>query len=315
MSTKSHRATKSAPAPAVVLFGVNGSGKPRAAYFGAKQVDLALKAANQLGLTVLRVVGPEQSEVAAQLPAGQIYASGRGVVPFVRKGLYAKLTQVAKLEPPARRAMPQSAASPARKVSSASERADGKAAQEGSNQDPSAGSDALLPNWEAIAVGHRVVAQESDPEDGWSEATVVRIDGDMLTLRWCLPPNKRFFARHRLNVGLMCPKPVPAGNGPGATASISHQAKATTSENGPKPGQEAASAHRYPESWNQIDLDRVVLAKEDGPSRCWWEAVPVEKQGDLFTVRWLNFTEVPNVVRHRLSFALLNPNPGIAAGR
>jgi hypothetical protein len=294
---------------------MNGSGKPRAAYFEAKQIDLALKAANQLGLKVLRVVGPEQSEVAAQLPAGQIYASGRGVVPFVRKGLYAKLTQVAKLEPPAKRAMAQSAAAPARKVSSAGERADGNAAQKGANQDASAGSDALLPNWEAIAVGHRVVAQESDPEDGWSEATVVRIDGDMLTLRWCLPPNKRFFARHRVNVGLMCPKPVPAGEGSGATTPISHQAKATTSENVPKPVKEAASPHRYPESWDQIDLDRLVLAKEDGPSRCWWEALPVEKHGDVFTVRWLNFAEVPNVMRHRLSFALLNPTPGSAAGR
>jgi hypothetical protein len=275
---------------------------------------LALKAANQLGLKVLRVVGPEQSEVAAQLPAGQIYASGRGVVPSVRKGLYARLSQVANLEPPVQRAMAQSAAAPAHKVSSASERAEGNAGQEGSHQDPSAGLDALLPNWEAIAVGHRVVAQESDPEDGWSEATVVRIDGDMLTLRWCLPPNKRFFARHRVNVGLMCPKPVPAGDGSGAVEPISHQAKATTSENGPKPAQDAACPHRYPESWEQIDLDRVVLAKEDGPSRCWWEALPVEKHGDVFTVRWLNFPEIPNVVRHRLSFALLN-NIGTAAGR
>ena len=41
----------------------------------------------------------------------------------------------------------------------------------------------------------------------------------------------------------------------------------------------------------------------------------LEKHGDVFTMRWLNFSEIPNVARHRLSFALLNPNPGPAAGR
>ena len=51
-----------------------------------------------------------------------------------------------------------------------------------------------------------------------------------------------------------------------------------------------------------------VLAKEDGPWRSWWEAVPIAKSDQSFLVRWRDFPQVPNVSRSRWTLGLLYPN-------
>ena len=64
----------------------------------------------------------------------------------------------------------------------------------------------------------------------------------------------------------------------------------------------------FPRTWDDIDIGRLVLAKEDGPWRSWWEAIPTEKSENSFTLRWRDFPQVPNVVRPRFSLALLCPH-------
>ena len=63
-----------------------------------------------------------------------------------------------------------------------------------------------------------------------------------------------------------------------------------------------------PSGWQQIDIGHLVLAKDDGPWRSWWEAVPVEKDGDVLKLRWKDFPNVSLITRARLDLALLCPN-------
>jgi hypothetical protein len=65
----------------VVLFGLDETGKPRAARFGREHADLAAKAAGLMNLTICYVNSPELATIAQQLSAGRIHANGRGLVP------------------------------------------------------------------------------------------------------------------------------------------------------------------------------------------------------------------------------------------
>jgi hypothetical protein len=72
--TATNRA-KPAPGPAVVLFGLGEGHKPRAAYFPAAHAEMAIKAAELMGLKAVKVAGNELSELAAQLPASTLTAA------------------------------------------------------------------------------------------------------------------------------------------------------------------------------------------------------------------------------------------------
>ena len=39
----------------------------------------------------------------------------------------------------------------------------------------------------------------------------------------------------------------------------------------------------------------------------WWEAVVVERNGDLVTVRYRDYPGCPNMIRHRSAIALISP--------
>ena len=261
----------------IVLFGVDGQGKPKAARFLDKHADLATKAAGQLKLQVLKVQGPETSDLAAKLPQGRIHANGRGFIPFIRRDLYNKLLAAASAATGGGDAAPSSPTS-----------------QGGEPGRPG--------DWDSIAIGHVVVVLD-EPGEGWYEAIVAETHGDMLTLRWRDYPRERRFVRHRLSVGLLFP-----GGDPTALLSV----KSTT---GPTPKPKATSAEpssakptAYPKSWADIDLDSLVLAKEDGPWRSWWEAVPVAKADQTLTLRWRDFAKLAPINRPRLDLALLYPN-------
>jgi hypothetical protein len=87
------------PAPALIVFGLDQANKPRAASFTPKQVELATKAADLMKLHVLKVEGPELTELAARLQPGRIYASGHGFVPPIRPQLYERLNELADPKP------------------------------------------------------------------------------------------------------------------------------------------------------------------------------------------------------------------------
>ena len=86
-------------APAMIVFGLDPTGKPKAATFPVHQLELAIKAAGLMQLRVLKIDSLELARFAGQLPAGKIYASGHGFVPLVRTATYDQLLQFADPAP------------------------------------------------------------------------------------------------------------------------------------------------------------------------------------------------------------------------
>jgi hypothetical protein len=63
---------------------------------------------------------------------------------------------------------------------------------------------------------------------------------------------------------------------------------------------------RFPRTWDEIDVGHLVIAQES-PADGWFEAIVIAKEDDLFTLRWRDYPRQKNVVRHRLTLALLSP--------
>jgi len=76
-------------------------------------------------------------------------------------------------------------------------------------------------------------------------------------------------------------------------------------------GYGAPQAHREPTAqdlpgtWDDVAPGHVVLAREI--LECgWWEAVVIERTGDLVTVRYRDYPEYQPMVRHRSAIALIS---------
>ena len=278
------RPTIACPTP-LVLFGIDSRGKPKAARFGKQHAGLALKAATQLQLQVLMSNDPKIADLTAQVPVGRVHATGRTFVPFIRRDLYDQLVAAA-----------------ANGNAHSSSSSDGSSGASGSA--PGGSAPRLPRNWQAIGIGDLVVANQSQ-EDGWYEAIVVEANGDMFTLRWRDYPRERRIVRHRLRLGLLYPRPRPtAENGKSATAA--RHAK----HDKPAAAHLAGSGQALPKDWDEIDVNHLVLAKDDSQWGAWWEAIPVEKAGDLFKLRWRekHAANVPLITRPRLDLALICPD-------
>ena len=79
------------PLGKVVVFGLDSNWRPRAAWFSPTQADSARAAAKQLRLNAIEVANGTAADLIANLPAGQIHASGPAMVPPVREDLYEKI--------------------------------------------------------------------------------------------------------------------------------------------------------------------------------------------------------------------------------
>jgi hypothetical protein len=76
-------------------------------------------------------------------------------------------------------------------------------------------------------------------------------------------------------------------------------------------GDDAPQAHREPTAqdlpgtWDEVAPGHIVLAREI--LECgWWEAVVVERTGDLVTVRYRDYPKYQPSVRHRSAIALIS---------
>ena len=274
----------SCPLP-LVLFGIDNRGKPKGARFGREHADLAIKAATQLQLKVLASNDPKIADLTAQLPVGRVHATGRTFVPFIRRDLYDTLLAAA-------------GNGNAHSASSSS----GSSGASGST--PGGSAPRLPQNWQAIGIGDLVLASQSR-EDGWYEVIVVEANGDMFTLRWRDYPRERRIVRHRLRLGLLYPGPQP-------TAEIGKSAKASGHAKHDKTVATnlGTNSQSLSKDWDEIDINHLVLAKDDSQWGAWWEAIPVEKTGDLFKLRWREkyAANVPLITRPRFDLALICPD-------
>jgi hypothetical protein len=165
--------------PALIVLGFDEQQKPRGAKFVDAKLDLVTKAADLMGLKVYEATAEEVAELAKKLPAGRVYANGRGFVPNIRQSLYSDLVVALALE--------------------------GQAAlSKNGDRDRLPAARGLPRSWDEIAAGHLVIAQES-LEYGWWEAIVLERKGDTFTLQYRDYPHLPKFVRHRSGIALMCP--------------------------------------------------------------------------------------------------------------
>jgi len=76
----------------------------------------------------------------------------------------------------------------------------------------------------------------------------------------------------------------------------------------------AAMSYPLPPNWDGIEIGHLVLALYDpADAEGWWEAIVVEKAGDMLTLKWRDEPRQPKFVRHRLTVALLDPNAAAPA--
>jgi len=275
------------PSP-LVLFGIDNSGKPKAARFRKEYAGLAIKAAGQLQLTVLASSDPKVAEIVGRLPVGKVHATGRAFVPFIRRDLYDKLVAAAANGD-------DHSTGPSNGSSSAP-----------SNSPPGGSAPHLPPDWRSISVGDLVVANDSR-EYGWYEAIVVEQNGDMFTLRWRDYPRERRVVRHRFRLGLLYPG-ITSTADKGKSTKASGQSKHAQPV-APNPGNNGQS---LPNHWDEIDINHLVLARDDSQWGAWWEAMPVEKAGDVFKLRWRDkyAADVGLITRRRFDLVLICPDAG-----
>jgi hypothetical protein len=60
-----------------------------------------------------------------------------------------------------------------------------------------------------------------------------------------------------------------------------------------------------PRSWDDLAPGHVVIAKES-LELGWWEAVVIERTGDLVTIKYRDYPQYPPLVRHRSVIALIS---------
>jgi hypothetical protein len=174
-------------------FGIDDNGKPRGARF-AEFNERALNFINELKLTGVFPASPAFAEIAAKLPQGRLYSSGKGFIPNVRRDLIEKLETA--LTVPGDESRTHKPAAPP----------DGRS-DETTIRTISPITSSLPQSWESVGVGHVVLIHES-PADGWWEATVEARDLEILTLRFRDYPRQPKFQRHISQVALINPGPI-----------------------------------------------------------------------------------------------------------
>jgi hypothetical protein len=162
----------------LVVFGKDEAGKPHASRFTAADVELALKAARLMGMRVMRPVSEAATTLAAKLPKGRVFASGRGFVPFVKPKVFEALLVTH--------------ADPQNQVEGGGDAGDAAQA------DPANAGDAggVKSSGGDLGEGAVVLAPYA-PLEGWWEAVIVKVKGDLFTLKWRDYPDDPVFARRR----------------------------------------------------------------------------------------------------------------------
>lgn len=197
----------------LIVFGLDDNQRPHASSFLRSEAQLAEKAAGLMGMRVMPVATEAELAIAAKLPRGKVFASGRGFVPFVKAGLFDEIVAAAPPapEPSATKlndddlqagASDKPAIEPAPKAK--------KAAKAKTDLAPRVVPTPAQPdNWEAIEVGCVVLATAPPQHLTWYECEVIAVDGDELTLQFLDWPEEPTFVRAVADVGLMHPtRPV-----------------------------------------------------------------------------------------------------------
>ncbi|WP_050732067.1 hypothetical protein [Methylobacterium sp. ARG-1] len=185
------------PTPALIVFGADKDGKPHASWFAEPDAALAMKATGVMNMWTLPLSTEAHRTFAAELPQGRVFASGRAFVPFVKKGVYDRLSALAG---------PAEAQSTAagKTVAQGPTTATGDVGDQTSTV--TATGEARYPrSWAGVAIGSLVLISEGE-QDGWYEAEVIEAKaGGIYTLRWRDWPDLPLLVRRREHMALLHP--------------------------------------------------------------------------------------------------------------
>jgi len=157
----------------LVVLGLDGDKKPRAAKFDVADEKTVRKAAAAQGLKIGRPKTDEAVEIATRLVDGKIFSCGKGLMPLVNAETYEKLLKLLEIEDP--------------KIDPVASKATPSHAK------PSVSVGATDP-WSNITVGTVVLSKDtSQSGGGWWPAKVTKISDDknFLTVVWLgfkMPP-------------------------------------------------------------------------------------------------------------------------------
>jgi len=175
----------------LVLLGRDDAGKPHASRFSPEDGPAARKAATIMGMATLEADGDELAGLAALLPTGKLFDSGRAFVPFVKGALYEQLHD--HLPKKDREALAETM------------RIRRAAAEAAKIADAVPEKFTLPEDWTKLVVGNLVLAYDPDDE-AWFDAFIVEVkNSEDVVLRWREWPELPNFVRRRTRVALLHP--------------------------------------------------------------------------------------------------------------
>lgn len=178
------------------IYGIDPDGKPRGARYNTVRDDL-INAAFDLKCRIVRPIPDQLATIAAKLPLGRIYASGKAFIPIIKRPLYDKLKEAhSKYERVEEKERKITAADISRGIVQSIAQSDLVLGKKAVGNKPV--------SWEAITVGDEVLALIS-PDDGWWSCVIAERDGDLLTLRYSDYPKKPVFVRHISTIARVYP--------------------------------------------------------------------------------------------------------------
>jgi hypothetical protein len=190
-------AVAEAPTAKHILVGLDGQGKAHASWFGEEDGDAAALAADIMDMALLPISSDELTAIAAKLPRGKLFESGKAFVPFVKRTVYDQLAKYFDEE---------FANSTAARIEAAqAATAEGYAKASKGEVPPRQPED-----WSKLMVGDLVLATD-DPDDGWYAAQVIEVAAeDRFRLRWRDYADLPDFTRGITDIALLHPKHVAA---------------------------------------------------------------------------------------------------------
>ncbi|MBM0204562.1 hypothetical protein JNW90_16810 [Micromonospora sp. STR1s_5] len=185
----------------VVVFGLDDQGKGHASRFEPADAQLAEKAAGLMGMRVLRLTTAEQLALAAELPKGRVFGSGKAFVPFVSRSRFDRLAAAPGAFVPEYPPVDDGSSASGKPTSGDA----GSASVDASNPTSEGAGSPGVPasDWSSISNGSLVLAAEEHNPGIWYVATVVSQRGeDLLELQWFDWPDEPLAVRRREHLGL-----------------------------------------------------------------------------------------------------------------
>jgi len=180
-----------------ILVGLDDQGKPHASWFGEEDGDAAAVAADLMDMAIIDIANEELEAIAAKLPRGKLFESGKAFVPFVKRTVYDQLAKYFDEE--------FMASTAARVEAAQATAAEGYAKASKGEVPPRQPED-----WSKLMVGDLVLATDN-PEEGWFAAQVIEVAADeQLRLRWRDYADLPDFTRGITDIALLHPKHAAA---------------------------------------------------------------------------------------------------------